>query len=131
MLLVVAWLHACIGLHTWLRLKPWYAAHERLAFALALLWPALALAGYVSGGMQVVRRAAEEGWLNAMAAEAGMTFDMIDWVLYWDESRRRGLRAPAGGAVLAARAAGAARRPRRSAASALPEIGRRSPSAPA
>src|SRR5512147_480470 len=27
-LVVVAWLHACIGLHTWLRLKPWYAAHE-------------------------------------------------------------------------------------------------------
>ena len=50
-LLVVAWLHACIGLHAWLRLKPWYAAHERLAFALALLWPALALAGYVSGGI--------------------------------------------------------------------------------
>ena len=55
-LLVVAWLHACVGLHAWLRLKPWYAAHERLAFALALLWPVLALAGYISGGMQVVRR---------------------------------------------------------------------------
>ena len=82
-LLVVAWLHACVGLHAWLRLKPWYAAHERLAFALALLWPALALAGYISGGMQVVRRAAEEGWFNAMAADAGLTLDMIDWVLYW------------------------------------------------
>jgi len=82
-LVVVAWLHACVGLHTWLRLKPWYAAHERLAFAAALLWPALALAGYVSGGMQVVRRAAEEGWLESVATEAGLTFDMIDWVLHW------------------------------------------------
>ncbi len=83
-LVVVAWLHACVGLHTWLRLKPWYAAHERLAFAFALLWPALALAGYVSGGMQVVRRAAEEHWLERVATDAGMTFDMIDWVLYWE-----------------------------------------------
>ena len=83
-LVVVAWLHACIGLHTWLRLKPWYAAHERIAFAAALLWPALALAGYVSGGMQVVRRAAEEGWLERMATEAGMSFDMVDWALRWD-----------------------------------------------
>src|SRR5574341_363083 len=83
-LLVVAWLHACIGLHTWLRLKPWYAAHERLAFSLALLWPALALAGYVSGGMQVVRLAADEAWLEGVAADAGMTFDMIDWVLHWE-----------------------------------------------
>jgi adenylate cyclase len=83
-LVVVAWLHACIGLHTWLRLKPWYAARERLAFSVALLWPALALAGYVSGGMQVVRRAAEEGWLEHMAADAGLTFSMIDWVMHWD-----------------------------------------------
>jgi adenylate cyclase len=83
-LLVVAWVHACIGLHTWLRLKPWYAAHERLAFALALLWPALALAGYVSGGMQVVRRAAEQGWLERVSAEAGITLDMLDWVLKWE-----------------------------------------------
>jgi adenylate cyclase len=82
-LLVVAWLHACVGLHAWLRLKPWYAAHERLAFSAALLLPALALGGYVSGGMQVVRHAAEEGWLDRVAAEAGMTFDMLDWVLYW------------------------------------------------
>jgi adenylate cyclase len=82
-LLVVAWVHACIGLHAWLRLKPWYAAHERLAFALALLWPALALAGYVAGGMQVVRRAAAQGWLESVSAEAGITFDMIGWVLKW------------------------------------------------
>ncbi len=82
-LLVVAWLHACVGLHAWLRLKPWYAAHERLAFSAALLWPALALAGYVSGGMQVVRRAAEEGWLDGVAADAGMSAGMLDWVLYW------------------------------------------------
>ena len=81
--LIVAWLHACIGLHTWLRLKPWYAAHERLAFALALLWPVLALAGYVSSGMQVVRLAADEGWIGATMADAGMNLHMIDWVLYW------------------------------------------------
>jgi adenylate cyclase len=80
-LVVVAWLHACIGLHTWLRLKPWYAAHERLAFSGALLLPALALAGYVSGGMQAVRRAAEEGWLERVANQAGMRFSMLDWVL--------------------------------------------------
>ncbi|MGQ0579183.1 MAG: adenylate/guanylate cyclase domain-containing protein [Betaproteobacteria bacterium] len=83
-LLVVAWIHGCVGLHAWLRLKPWYAAHERLAFAAAVLWPALALAGYVSGGMQVVRRAAVEGWLNGVTADAGLTMDMIGWVLYWE-----------------------------------------------
>jgi len=83
-LLVVAWAHACVGLHAWLRLKPWYAARERLAFALAVLWPALALAGYVAGGMQAVRRSAEASWVESVAAEAGFTLDMIDWVLRWE-----------------------------------------------
>ena len=98
MLLIVAWLHACIGLHTWLRLKPWYAAHERLTFALALLLPALALAGYVSGGMQVVRRAADEGWINIFA-DAGMNLGMIDWVLHWT-NLAAGVCGPADRAVL-------------------------------
>jgi adenylate cyclase len=83
LLLIVVWLHACIGLHTWLRLKPWYAAHERLVFSFALIWPILALAGYVSGGMQVRRLAATEGWLERAFAEAGMSHGMVDWVLYW------------------------------------------------
>jgi len=83
-LIVVAWVHGCIGLHTWLRLKPWYAAHERLAFSLALLWPALALAGYVSGGVDVLRLGAEKGWFERVAADAGMTMDMLAWVLHWE-----------------------------------------------
>jgi adenylate cyclase len=82
-LLVIAWLHACIGLHAWLRLKPWYAARESILFATAVLWPALALAGYVSGGMQVVRRAADAGWIEQVAGDAGLTMEMIGWALYW------------------------------------------------
>jgi len=81
-LLVVAWLHGCLGLHTWLRLKPWYAARQRLWFALAVLWPALALAGYVAAGMQVVRLAhADETWIANLMTEAGATPDAIDWAL--------------------------------------------------
>ena len=83
-LLVVAWAHACVGLHAWLRLKPWYAARERLVFALAVLWPALALAGYVAGGMQAVRRSEEAGWVESVAKEAGFTYDHIDWVMHWE-----------------------------------------------
>jgi adenylate cyclase len=83
-LVLVAWAHACVGLHAWLRLKPWYAARQQLAFALAVLWPALALAGYVAGGMQVVRRAQEAGWVEGVAAEAGFTPELVDWVLRWE-----------------------------------------------
>ena len=84
-LLVVVWLHACIGLHTWLRLKSWYAARQYYIFALAVLWPMLALAGYLAGGMQVVRQAAQQGWVEQVAAKAGVTMDMLEWVIDWEQ----------------------------------------------
>ncbi len=83
-LLVIVWVHACIGLHVWLRLKPWYAARQTIFYSLAVLWPALALAGYVAGGMQVVRLAAEAGWLERALAEARVTQSMFEWVIRWE-----------------------------------------------
>jgi adenylate cyclase len=87
-LLVVVWMHGCIGIHTWLRLKPWYAARQYYIFALAVLWPAFALAGYIAGGMQVARRAVEPGWIERIIGEARMNLGMFEWVLYW---QNRGL----------------------------------------
>src|SRR5262249_41146244 len=42
LVLVVAWLHGCIGFHFWLRVRPWYARISPLFFAVALLLPVLA-----------------------------------------------------------------------------------------
>ncbi len=49
-LLLIVWAHVCIGLHYWLRLRAWYQSVQPLAFAVALLLPALALAGFASAG---------------------------------------------------------------------------------
>jgi len=54
---VTVWGHACIGIHYWLRTKPWYATWRPLFFGFGLLLPTLALAGYVTGGNQVLREA--------------------------------------------------------------------------
>jgi adenylate cyclase len=54
---VTVWGHACIGIHYWLRTKPWYPAWRPLFFSFGLLLPTLALAGYVTGGNQVLREA--------------------------------------------------------------------------
>jgi len=54
---VVVWAHACIGIHYWLRTKPWYAKWRPLFLSYGLLLPTLALAGYVTGGNQVLREA--------------------------------------------------------------------------
>ena len=69
--LLLAWLHGCIGLHFWLRLKPWYAGWAPWLYAGALMLPLLALLGFVSAGREVARLAAEPGWIDALFAMIG------------------------------------------------------------
>jgi adenylate cyclase len=71
LLLLVAWLHGCIGLHFWLRLKSGYAAWQPFFFAIALLLPVLALLGYVASGRAVAALAADPDWLAAALARIG------------------------------------------------------------
>ena len=54
---LTVWTHACIGIHFWLRTKPWYADWRVYLAAVGLLLPTLALAGYVTAGNQVLREA--------------------------------------------------------------------------
>ena len=68
--LLVAWLHVCVGLHFWLRIRPWYATAQPYAFAAALLLPAFALAGFLAAGREVARLAADPDWLAAALARA-------------------------------------------------------------
>jgi len=67
-LLVAVWVHGCIGLHARLRLEPWWPRIAWPAFALALLWPVLALLGYVVAGRDVLVAAQEPGWLADVLA---------------------------------------------------------------
>lgn len=70
-LLLGAWIHAVLGLLAWLRLKPWFPVARPALAALALLLPALALAGFVAGGNEVrLRLAAEPGFREAILADA-------------------------------------------------------------
>jgi adenylate cyclase len=55
--LVLAWLHGCIGMHFWLRLQPWYGRVVPWLFAVAILLPALALLGFVQAGREVSAQA--------------------------------------------------------------------------
>src|SRR5258705_30724 len=58
---VLAWLHACIGLHFWLRFRPWYPRASPWLFAVALLLPTLALLGFVTAGREAAARAKTPG----------------------------------------------------------------------
>jgi adenylate cyclase len=47
-LMVLVWVHGCIGLHHWLSMKAWYRDFLWLWYGLALLIPALSYAGFVA-----------------------------------------------------------------------------------
>jgi adenylate cyclase len=50
LVLVVAWTHAMLGLHFWLRSKPAYERLHEGALVVAVLVPVLALLGMIAGG---------------------------------------------------------------------------------
>ena len=72
--LITVWVHACIGVHYWLRTKRWYPAWRPLFFTYGLLLPTLALAGYVTGGNQVVREAkADPDFVKSSFEDSNLT----------------------------------------------------------
>jgi adenylate cyclase len=113
--LVIAWVHAMIGLWFWLRLKPWYPRCQPILYALALLIPTLAILGYFEGGRQVMTMAEDPAWVAQLAqehphaapADAAFLDQLVVWVRYgfvaallavlaarlvrWQWQRRRGV----------------------------------------
>jgi adenylate cyclase len=64
LVLVVAWGHAMIGLHFWLRVRPWYPRLQPAALVIAVLVPVLSLLGAIEAGRQVIALAADPGWTH-------------------------------------------------------------------
>jgi len=58
LLLVVVWIHGCIGIRSWLRSKAWYAGASSALASLATLVPVLALVGFTNAGLNL-REAAQ------------------------------------------------------------------------
>ena len=74
LLLLVVWLHGCIGLHMWLRLTRWWGGLVPYMIGVAVLVPALALAGLVTEGRRMWEFFAEDG----LAAEIMADFNWPD-----------------------------------------------------
>jgi adenylate cyclase len=79
--LITVWIHACIGIHYWLRTKPWYPSWRPAFFIYGLLLPTLAVAGYISGGNQVLREAkADPDFVRNSAEDSNITPQAADAV---------------------------------------------------
>src|SRR5438132_7669078 len=87
LVLVVAWGHAMIGLHFWLRVRPWYARLQPAALVVAVLVPVLSLLGAIEAGRQVIALAADPGWtLEAFtlpSSETQRALETITEILSW------------------------------------------------
>src|SRR5271166_3392495 len=64
-LLLVAWVHGCIGLYFWLRLKRFFAHAGPYLLVAATSIPTLALLGLVQGGREVIRLSHDPVWMAA------------------------------------------------------------------
>jgi adenylate cyclase len=62
-LLLVVWIHGCLGVHFWLRLKPFYPRVKGLLLSIAVLLPTLALLGYYQGGQRALVAVQDPAWL--------------------------------------------------------------------
>jgi adenylate cyclase len=63
--LIVAWIHGCIGLYQWLRIKPGFGAWMPYLFCSAVLLPLLALLGFYQGGRTMLSLAQDPAWRAA------------------------------------------------------------------
>ncbi|MDH2351253.1 adenylate/guanylate cyclase domain-containing protein [Bradyrhizobium sp. SSUT18] len=61
-LLLIAWVHGCIGIYFWLRLKPFFTRAAPYLLAAAVLIPTLALLGVYQGGRSVEVEADDGEW---------------------------------------------------------------------
>jgi adenylate cyclase len=60
--LIVAWVHGCIGLYFWLRMKAFYKSAAPFLLATAVLIPTLAMLGLYQGGRTVVEESSNAQW---------------------------------------------------------------------
>ena len=83
--LLVVWVHACLGWHFWLRLKPWYQKLKPYALSLAIIIPVMALAGIVSGGYRVLRLSKNEKWVSRLLENVSREADGYVEFIYGNE----------------------------------------------
>jgi adenylate cyclase len=71
--LLVAWIHGCLGMHFWLRLKPWYEKAYSTLYTFAIILPILSLCGFLMSANAVEVLAQDPLWRQALIDSLGFT----------------------------------------------------------
>ena len=93
LLLLIVWVHACIGLHFWLRSEPWWQRLRPVLTSLSVLIPGFALVGFLTEGRRAVERIADPdmraalieriNWPDSDAMAALLRIENIITVIFW------------------------------------------------
>lgn len=86
--LFAAWIHGCIGLYFWLRLKSWFQPFIPALFAIAVLLPVMSWVGYYIAGKEVLALAEDREWVRALeravqppnSDEIALVYDIAFWI---------------------------------------------------
>ncbi|MBO0662385.1 2Fe-2S iron-sulfur cluster-binding protein [Jiella sp. MQZ9-1] len=76
-LLALVWMHGCIGIHQWLRAKPFYAKSVTGFAALATAMVIFAFTGFITGGRAVVAAGGAPGIPPEILAAANTTRNVV------------------------------------------------------
>src|SRR5450631_1288582 len=87
--MIIAWVHGCIGLYFWLRMKAFYKRAAPFLLAAAVLVPTLALLGIYQAGRSVVADSSDREWRSSnlapdqvgTAAQQAVLDDITDYFL--------------------------------------------------
>lgn len=69
-LVLVTWTHGCIGIHYWLRMRPWYRPVAMALYTMAITLPLLALLGFAQAGRYVSVLARDPQWMRQLQQDA-------------------------------------------------------------
>jgi adenylate cyclase len=103
-LLLIVWTHGCLGVHFWLRLKPFYPRVKGLLLSIAVLLPALGLLGDYEGGERILEAVQDPAWLTRTMSPEHAGAPAQNAVLLEERTRILAFLAVALAATLSARA---------------------------
>jgi adenylate cyclase len=81
-LLIAVWTHGCIGIHMWLRYRPWYRRHVGWFAAAAIALPVLAILGVINAGWDTVLRSATLPGFSAAHSPSPAQGAAVAWLTF-------------------------------------------------
>ena len=83
MLILLSWVHGCLGLHAWLRLKPGYQRYQSVVIGFTIAWTSFALAGYIAAGLRAQQMANNEAWVGEILKAAQFRPEIAEFGITW------------------------------------------------